>query len=414
MASANPGDVKINSVNLEGRDYSNELVSMVFHEHILSPMIKGMVRLNQYSGAQSNFDGSQPSTISFNTPTGETIKYVLGTNGIKDVTPNDNNQRSRNFTLDLVSPHALLNNATPNYQKSFKNKQISSVIKSILQDGLGMQIPMNISDTKGLHGSDYQPIILTQKSPLRHIEDLRRLAISNQNFDGFLMFSGIGDSGGEEFNFKSIYDLINKSPIASITNMTNFELNSNLGNSMMNNVIEQWLPQQTDALSKLDTFSSGSTMFDMNKAIAIIPQLSMGMQRQMDISSTSLNPGKVSGFINEAFNGLASTSNVVLEDSRRPSSNKAQAGPFTQALMSDLKQNFLTIKIPGNSNLRLGQIINFDYRENTDDFLNKDTKFFGKNLISGITHYIGPIVDTPRYVTYLDLVNIQTYNGKIT
>lgn len=412
--SNNPGDVNINQVMLEGSDFINNFVSMTFYEHILSPIMKGMVRVNQYTGAQSKFSGNTNSTISFGTPSGQTRTYVLSTNGIKGVEPNDDAQRSRNFTVDLVSPHALVNNATPNYQKSFKNKQLSTVVQSILSDGLGLKIPLNIDETKGLHGSDYLSYILTQKSPLAHIEDLRRLAISSQNTDGFLMFSGIGSSGAEEFFFKTIYNLIQESPIATITNKTKFELNSAFGSSMFNNVIEQWLNQQTDALSKGSSFSSGTTMFDVNKATAKISQVPVGPQRQQTISSTSLNPGKVSGFVTSPHNGMAATSHVILEDSRRPLSNKAPVSPFTAALMADMSQNYLTIKIPGNTNLNIGQVVNYDYRENTDMFMNNDTKFYGKHLIAGITHYIGPITDQPRHVTYLDLVNIQTNNGTIT
>jgi hypothetical protein len=411
MPNFNPGDIIINKVMLEGKDYSQNMVNMVFHEHILSPMMKGFVQLSQYTGSQNNFDGSKPSNISFNTPSGQQITYNLVTNGIKNVL--NMSDRARNFTVDLVSPHAIMNNATPNYQKSFKNKQISDVIRSILTEGLGMKIPMNITDTKGLHGSDNQSIILTQKSPLRHIEDLRKMAISNQNFDGFLMFAGIGASGKEEFNFQTIYDLIKGSVVAEITNLSHFEINSNVSNSIMNNVIEQWLPQQTDAMAKGSAFSTGATMFDINKATAMIQQVTSGLARQKDISSTSLNPGKTSGFVTDPHNGLASTSNVVLEDSRRPSSSKATTGPYTQSLMADMMQNYMTIKIPGNSNLRLGQIVNYGYRENTDTFLNKDTKFYGKNMVTGITHYIGSLNDSPRYVTYIDTVNVQTYNGKI-
>lgn len=387
---------------------------MLFQEHIMSPMIRGHITVNQTDGSQSKLDGSKDSTVSFNTPDGgDRRKYNLKLNGVKNVTTNET-QRARNFIVDLVSPHALVNNSTPNYQKSFKNQQISSVIHSILKDGLGLDIPVNIGDTKGLHGSDYQPVILTQKSPLRHIDDLRRMAVSSKNFDGFLAFAAIGKSLGEEFNFKSIHDILQGDVATTISNFTKFEMNSNLAQSMMNNVIEMWLPQQSDALNKGSSFSSGATSYDIHKAVVDIPNLVMGAARQILGSATSLNPGQVSGFTNEAFNGLIGTANMILEDSRRPSTNKALTGPYTEALMADLKQNFLTIKIPGNSNLKIGDIINFDYRENTENFMNSDTKFSGKNLIAGISHYIGPLSDSPRYVTYLDLVNVQTKNGSIS
>lgn len=410
-ANYNPGDVDISDLTLEGKNYLQNFVSLMIQEHIMSPMVKGSIEINQSEGAQAAFDGSQDSTITFRTPEGEKRRYSLRTNSINNVT-GDAAQRSRNFIVDLVSKHALINNATPNFQKSFKNQQISEIIGSILEEGLGLEIPFNISETRGLQGSDYQPMILTQKTPLQHIDDLRRMAISSQNYDGFMLFSGIGQSGREELNFKSIFEMIKGSSVANITNMSNFEMNDSL-KSMMNNAIEIWLPEQTDALAKGSTFSSGTTMFDMNTMTASVPELAVGSERQQLGSQTSMNPGQTSGFINEAFNGMPGTGNLILEDTRRPESGRAETAPYTEALMADIMQNSLTVKIPGNSNLKVGDIIDFDFRENTENFLNKDTKFYGKNLIAGLTHYIGPISDRPRYVTYLDLVNIQTYNGKI-
>lgn len=386
----------------------------MFQEHLFSPIVRSHIRLNQASGMQHNFDGSSDASISFNTPSGMRRTYSnLRTNQLSNITQ-DHNQRTRSFTLELLSKHGLVNNATPNYQKSFKNMQISSVIQSILKDGLGMDIPMNISTTRGLQGSDNQPMILTQKSPLNHIDDLRRMAVSMQNFDGFLMYSGIGSSGKEEFNFKSIYDLIKGSSVASLSNITKFELNSNIASSMMNNVIEMWYPQQTSAMHKGSSFSDGTTMYDINKATGNVPQTSVGAARQRAIAGTSMNPGQVSGFVNEPHNGMPGTGNVVLEDSRRPDTHRSQTAAYTQALFSDMTQNALTIKLPGNSNLKVGDVVNFNMREQTEQFLNRDTKFSGKNLIVGITHYIGPIGDQPRYVTYLDIANIQTINKKVS
>lgn len=410
--NSNPGDIDLSDITLEGIDYSQNFVSMIVQEHIFAPFIKASIQLNQQQGAQALFDGSQDSSITFATPEGGKRRYTLRTDTVRDV-QGDASQRSRNFTVDLVSKHALINNSTPNYQKSFKNQEISGIIESIFKEGLGLEIPLNVSQTRGLQGSDLQPMILTQKSPLMHIADLMRSAISSNNYDGFLAFSGIGGSGGEEMNFKSIFELIKGSSVASISNMTNFEINSSF-QTMMNNAIEIWLPEQTSALAKGAAFSNGTTKFDMNKMIAEIPELVMGIARQALGSQTSLNPGMISGFINEAFNGMPGTSNIIMEDSRRPDSGRAETAPYTEALFSDIMQNALTIKIPGNSNLKIGDIIDFDFRENTDNFLNKDTKFYGKNLIAGITNYIGPMSDRPRYVTYLDLVNIQTYNGKIS
>lgn len=416
MASYVPGDVEISKVELEGRDFSQNFTSIITKEHIFSPFLKTHVNISQYTGEMGNFDGTQESSVVFNTPDGAKRRYAkMLTNGLFDVTMDDAG-RSRNFTSQFLSKHAIINNATPNFQKSFKNKQISGVIESIVKDGLGLEIPFNIDKTKGLHGSDDQPIILTQKSPLRHLDDLRRMAISENNYDGFLLFSGIGKSGGEELNFKSIYDLIKQDPVGELLNLSSYEINSQLDSPLMHNIIEMFHAagpndQQT---YKSGAFSKNATRYDINNATFDVPGLDAGKKRQKTGSDTSTNPGQVSGYVNDPYNGMPGTYNVLLEDSRRPDSHRAETAPYTESLFADMMSSFFTVKVPGNSNLKVGDIIQYNGRENTDGFLNKDTQVYGKHIITGITNYIGPITDRPRFVTYLDLVNIQSYNGVIS
>ena len=416
MANHVPGDVEIGSLELEGKDFSQNFTRIITKEHLMSPFMKTKVDISQYTGEMSSFDGTQESSIVFNTPDGMKRRYSkMLTDGIYDVSI-DQGQRSRNFTSEFRSKHALINGVTPNYQKSFKNKQISGVVEGILKEGLGLEIPFNIDKTKGLHGSDDQPIILTQKSPLAHLDDLRRFAISENNYDGFLLFSGIGGDGGEEMNFKSIYEMIKKDPVLELTNFSTYEMNSELDSPLMNNVIELFMASGPNNQStfKKAAFSKNSTRYDINKASFDVPGLEAGKARQKLGSDTSLNPGQVSGFVNDPHNGMPGTYNVLLEDSRRPDSHRAETAPYTESLFADMMSNFFTAKIPGNSNLKLGDIIEYAGRENTENFLNKDTQVYGKHIITGITHYVGPITDRPRYVTYLDLVNIQSYNGVIS
>lgn len=416
MPSYVPGDVEISKVELEGRDFSQNFATIVTKEHIFSPFIKTTVDVSQYTGEMGNFDGTVESSIVFNTPDGMKRRYSkLLTDGINNVHIDDAG-RSRNFMVQLLSKHALVNAATPNFQKSFKNKQISGVAEGILKEGLGLEIPFNIDKTKGLHGSDDQPIILTQKSPLRHLDDLRRMAISENNYDGFVLFSGIGGNGDEELNFLSIYELLKKDPVAVLTNLSNYEINSDLNAPIMHNIVEFYHaggPTGTSSFKK-GAFSHNALKFDINTTNFEVPGLKIGTERQKLGSETSTNPGQTGGFVLDPYNGMPGTRNVILEDSRRPDSHRAETAPYTEALFADMMSHFFTVKIPGDTNLKVGDIIDYQGREQTENFLNKDTQLYGKHLITGITNYIGPITDRPRFVTYLDLVNIQPYNGVIS
>ena len=410
-----PGDLEIADFKLEGNDYREDFVSFYFQENLFAPYVKGRVRLVGQEGFQSKFDGTKGSSITFSTPNSQKRKYsTLMTKSIGNLMT-DESQRTRWMDMEFVSKHLITNNATPNYQKSVKNKQISSIVKTVFQEGLGLEIPLNVDDTRGLQGSDHQPVILTQRSPLMHLDALRQAAVSlKSDYDGFLLFSGIGESGGEEMNFKSVWSLLNSDPVFDLTNYSNHEMRSSLTGITMNNVIESWIPTQTDAMAKMSSFSSGVTKLDINTMQASYPKYEYGASRQQYGSKTSLNPGKTSGFVAEPYNGLPGTKNVITEDSRNYDSYIPETVAYTESLFRDMMQSSITVKVPGNSNLRVGQVINYDMRENTDNVENKDTKFYGKHLIVGMTHYVGPMSDRPRYVTYLDLANIETYNGAIS
>lgn len=407
----NPGDVEISSLTISGVDYKDKLLSLSVTEYIFSPIISASVTVIQMEGDQSNFKFNQGdvASISFNTPSGQKRNYELAVDRVNNPQMGEN-QRTRKFTIECVSKHGITSAATVNYQKSLKNQTISDYVKTVATEGLKLSIPINVDTTRGLQGSDTQPIILTQQNPLAHIDSFVNMAVGSKSGDAFLNFSSVGASGGEEFNFKSLLTMIEGSASETITNKTRFELNSGLSSSAFNNIIDIKYPQQRSALDTADTLNKGHSIYRTDGTGEIVQSPNgIGVQRR------TATKGLGSGTPGEGYtssNGKGGSS-MILGDIARQDTYRQSENPLASSIIADMKNGGVVVRIPGNSNIKVGDIINLDLRENTENFLNNDTTYYGKNIVSAITSFIGPTIDNPRYVSILSVTNIKPANGSI-
>lgn len=404
----NPGDVYISSLTIDGTDFKDKLLSLSVIEDIFSPMIMAEATVIQVQGDQTSFQFNENSKaqLSFNTPSGNKRNYDLIVNEIKNPQMQEN-QTTRKFTIQMVSKHSATAASTLNYQKSIKNKTITDIVKLVGSEALKLGIPFNVSTTRGIQGGDNQPIILSQLNPFKHLQNLASMAAGTKNADAFMVYSSIGSSGGEEMNFKALSELLQQSPVATITNKTSYEINSTLNQSMINNIIDIKYPKQNSVLDTLRSRQAIATSYDRSSHAGTKLQTPTGSIREG--STPGLNNSTV------AYNnsGARLHSAVVMKDGSRPPDYRAETSPYTQNILSNMQKGGVMVKIPGNSNIKVGDIINLELRENTDNFYNNDTRYYGKNIVTSINSFIGPLLDNPRYVSVLSLTNLKTADGSI-
>lgn len=408
MTNQNPGDVEIINLTIDGKDFKDKILSIMVTEHIFTPMLKATVTLIQTEGDQSTFkfNDSSSATLSFRTPSAQTRTYDLIVNKVGNAESGES-QRTRKFSVEMVSKHAAKAAATPNYQKAYKNQTIADYTKALVSE-LGIQ-NVDIGQTRGLQGGSpsegKNPIITASNNPFAHLNNFKNMAVGMNQSDAMMMYSAIGANGQETFVFKPLTELLKGSGSETITNNTKFEINSQLTSTMWNNIIDKIYPQQRSALDN-EALNKSHTNYKFGTGQPI--QSPLGTSKQASVPG--LNSAASYGF--QPINGKGS-STVRLENPVNPPTYRGESQPNTEAILANMKTGGITLKIPGNSNIKVGDIVTLDLREDTDNFLNRDTRYNGKNIVNSVISFIGPPLDNPRYVTILNVTNIQPSNGTI-
>lgn len=400
---ARPGDVNLGSVSIDGNDVSHMVAGMQFEESVFSPLSIGRIVLYQQHAIQQNLTGENAVDAVFSHPDGPLRRYSMALDAVRNQQPTMN-QTARMLTLETVSLHAVKSMATA-FQGAFTGRPISSVVESVLRDGLGIDVPINVDATKGV-----LDVVLSEQSPIHLVNRLAQRAVSQtSDTDGFLFFSGIGGSGGEEISFRSIASLLEQETAHVIENLTATEARSSLSDLTWNNVIDYFVPNQMRSMDAVQPFATEVAEYDIASG-----RYRVNSSRPDQRSFPSGNPGRgrtVAGW--QPFAGRSRFRSVVIGDSTRPPTHLAEASAKTRALMSDLQQSFVRFRVPGNSGIRVGQVIDLRLRENTGGRAAPDSRLSGRSLVTGVTSYVGPSTNPLRYVTTVTASNIETTNLRI-
>jgi len=412
MARYNIGEAFIDKAIINGVNVKDTLSHVSFDESIFVPGIRGVVEGVQAQGVESlmgNNIGSAPAIFSFRSEDGPKRVYkmrVSTTSGEPVV-----NQKTRKITFELVSEHLLRSKGT-NYQKSYQNAptQISNMVQAIVSDaaaGLGFTGPLNISKTMGL-----SPMMIESQSPLEAIDLLRNYAVSATQGDAFTVFSAIGAGGIEEFFFKPMSEMLRGMSNIVITEKDFIEINHSLDpmGELFRNVIDFKTEGTSDSANKGEAVFQAN-FFDMLTGKYIINPLKDLLTQQK--GNPSANPGKTRN---------QNPSNLV--------SSKRGSAPRTFMKRNDLPDNQLDTtygggrsvlgadtastthaRIPGDSSINAGMCVFYQKKENTQTTPTRDGMNYGKQLVAGVSHEIGPPNETPRYTTVLSMMNISPKGG---
>lgn len=407
MTNRDPGSVEISSISLPGvGDVSNFLVSCTITESIDSPGVICRLDVNQQQGLQGSIQGGD-AKIRFSSVDGKPRTYNLAFNNFSSGTDSPN-QKNKTQTIELVSNDMIKNYTNSNYQKAHKNTKVSDMIQTTLKNGLKTDKKINVSDTIGMRGTDNMTYVQTQRTPIEHVHRLSQYnAVGKNKDDSFMSWLAIGDSGKEEWNIKTLSELTKQGPVATYRNDTITERNKGLGGGDQFTIIEVMRGAGTQTMSRAaGGHYEQPTKFNMTSVSGDRARNPIGDGMESKVAKMGPNsPGRSFG----QSDGKAATRRISWEDSRESGKNLGNV-PDTSASrrsgVDNLNQGAVTVKVPGNSNISVGQMIQLDLRESNESGQNLDTDQSGKHLVTGVTHYIGPVTDNPRYVTYITCSNI--------
>lgn len=410
--SKDPGSVEIGSITLPGvGDVSQYLISCTITESIDSPGVICNLDLQQQAEIMGGSTGGI-AKIRFNSESGKPRTYELAYNGFGQGSDSPN-QRTKGISVELISEDMLKNQS--NYQKAHTNTKVSDMIESTLKNGLKTNKKINKDDTCGLRGTDNMSFCQPQQSPIEHVYQLaNRNAVGKNKDDTFMTWCAIGSSGKEEWNIKTLRGLTGQGPIASFKNTTMTERGATLGGGDPNTILEVMRGRAEDRFCRaFGGYYKQPTNFDQQAVSgdrarnktgnALRPVIQKMGSRQRPDTPFGVPEGK------------ARTDDIQWTDKRRDGDNlgyEADTAAAREAGRNNLGQASVTVKVPGNSNIIVGSMIDLDLRGSNETGPAKDSHQSGKHLVTGVTHYIGPVTDNPRYVTYITASNMTTAGKK--
>jgi hypothetical protein len=408
----NPGDIFVNTLVVNSPRGSLELTksfvkSSVF-ESIFTPGVVADIHILDTDDNLGNLKLSGDETVSFTfqPPGGQVANFKFALHKVEDVKSSTGAQKSKQYVLKCVSEEAL--HAKTNYVQKSYNTQISSMVQDIHKNYMKSEKPLEVEETKGT-----QKILIGSHNPYKAIDMVRKRAVNNQNKSSSYVFFETRDGEQQKFKFSTIEKLFDGSVVKD------FKQSDTVGNSIYsqvdNNVLAYEVPTQlssTDRIAvggkrRVATFNMRTHQYDY---------------KDKTPDPTSFKTGGTGTYDSSEFKQKYIDSpkippqNVIPVDASsgtRPNTGIPESTADQQAYLGTLMQNAIKIRVPGDTVLTAGAMINANIpvKSSTTGSKENDPLLSGKFLISRIHHNIGGAGDRPRYTCSMEMVKGNMENG---
>lgn len=412
MESFSPGDISVTKFTISSSrgtiDLAQSFVSASIYESIFTPGIVADITINDTKdmlGSVKLF-GDEVVDITMATPGGVTTNYKLGVHSLEGVTSITSSLKSKTYVLKTVSEEALY--AKNNYvQKSF-NTQISEIVKKLHTDYLHSKKTLEVEDTKGS-----QKIIFPQYSPYKAIDMVRRRAISNENKSSLYVYFETRSGDQQIFKFVTIEKLFKGSSVKTFQHSD--ALNSDLSNQSDNQILCLEIPNQFNSTDRIQTggemivsrYNMQTQTYETKKYTPKLKDYQSGGTGEMNSSEFTDKYRKPKG-------QAAPKQLYIGEDtSARPNTHIPTGAADQQAYMSALMQNSVKLRVPGDLNIKAGDVItaNIPKKTATTENVSMDPILTGKFLVSRIHHDIGLAGEKPRYTCVIECIKGNPESG---
>lgn len=311
-------------------------------------------------------------------------------------------QKGKKYKLKCVSEEAMY--AKTNYiQKSYRDLLCSEMVKDIHKSYLKSQKTLlNLEETKTA-----QRIIVPHMNPFKAIEMIRKRAVSAENDSSLYVFFENRENEEQVYNFVTIESLFKKPPIKSFKQSA---LNIDFTAREDDNILSYKIPTQFKSIEnihyggprRITTFNFTTWQFESTDNTAPVGKVGG------DLSNIT------EGFKGKYFENvkIPPQSLMPIDISQRPVTNIPEHTANMQVYLAALMQNAMKIRVPGDTLLTAGQIIEctIPNKKGLTDAQNEDPFMTGNFLISRIHHKIGEFGERPRYTCVIECIK-GAYEG---
>lgn len=305
-------------------------------------------------------------------------------------------QRAKTYVLKCVSEEAMF--AKTNYVQKSYNDLCSNIIQDLCERYLFTKKRLEIETTRGI-----QDLLIPHKNPFEAIRMVRSRSISSENnrSSSFVFFEARQEET-QVLRFCTLESRFATEPVKSFKQSGAINIDS-LSNEQDNNILSFSIPQQLSSIDRIifggprriTTFNFTTWQFET---------------RDVQTSDTNYRDGGSgtdvsTGFISRYFNArIPPQAMIPVDISQRAETFIPESTADFQAYISQMMQNSLKIRVPGDTQLTAGVTIDctLPNRSATTGNMREDPLMSGKFLISRIHHRIGMVQERPRYTCIIE------------
>ena len=324
-------------------------------------------------------------------------------------------QKGKKYKLKCVSEEAMY--AKTNYVQKSYNQLCSEMIEDVHTNYLRSQKPIIVEQTK-----TPQKIVVPHMSPFRAIEMIRKRSVSAEKKSPLYVYFENRQNEQQTYNFVTIEKLFSD-PIVKAFEQS--ALNIDFAAREDNNIIAFKIPTQFKSIEniqyggprKITTFNFTTWQFESKtfeplKAQDIKYDKDENGQFIGDNSLKDYNLGGgvsniTSDFRNKYFDSKIPPQSIIPVDiSQRPVTNIPEHTGDLQVYLAALMQNAMKIRVPGDTLLTAGQMIEctIPNKNGLTRESKEDPMMTGNFLISRIHHKIGEFGEKPRYTCVIECI----------
>lgn len=304
-------------------------------------------------------------------------------------------QKGKKYKLKCVSEEAMF--AKTNYVQKSYNQLCSEMIQDIHSSYLKSQKPLIVEQTK-----TPQKIVVPHMNPFRAIEMIRKRSVSAENKSPLYVYFENRQAEQQTYNFVTIENLFSTAPVKSFEQSA---LNIDSAAREDNNIISFKIPTQFKSIEniqyggprKITTFNFTTWSFESKIVEPKPSEYSLGG----DASNIT------SDFSNKYFDSKIPPQSIIPVDiSQRPVTNIPEHTGDLQVYLAALMQNAMKIRVPGDTLLTAGQMIEctIPNKKGFTGESEEDPLMTGNFLISRIHHKIAEFGEKPRYSCVIECI----------
>ena len=438
----------IRMVNFEGNitDVTNLISEISIYENLFSNYITGYIVMLDNIGFLERFPiiGEEFVELSFRTPEQKKLTYTFAIYKIENVqNASENSNPSALFTINLVAPQLIVSNTTV-VEDSFIGLNCSSIIQSIHEtyfnksdkkySGQGrpylVRTPLDVEETDGLVS-----IVSPMSSPFdliqycvkqsRSLEYPESDFVYYQDVDGFHLktISGLMEEPaveeyyvGEGSNASKLVSnqvkIKDYQLVTTFERVMNFDVLNRQSQGMYDNsvssidpILKKYTESNINYADSRVNFTTPNSIDKLTTKDSIHAKSPGNSHSRYLVSNLSDGDYKQESYLN---NRIELDDFTITDNNLAYPSTRYKYLPFRISKMSQIIQGLrLNLALPGNSELKVGQNINFHFPQTTAASDEAEENFmFGRKdkskfLITSLNHFYN--VTNDSYFTNVEI-----------